>query len=58
MRVLFSKTVRTYMNDSTLYSPEKVWTQEENDIADALLAELRTKTDATDEELIGNVRGR
>ena len=58
MRVLFSRTVRTYMDDSTLYSPEKVWTQEENDIADALLAALRTKTDATDEELIGSVRGR
>ena len=58
MRVLFSQTVRRYMRDPSLYTPEKTWTSEENVIADALLSQLRTNPDVSDEDLLDAVHGR
>ena len=57
MRVFFSQTVRTYMRDPTLYTPEKTWTSEENATADALLSELRAHPEATTEEVLRAVQG-
>ena len=37
-RVKFSGTIRRYMRDPTLFTPEKTWTEEESLIADQLVA--------------------
>ena len=58
MRVLFSQTVRRYMRDTSLYTPEKTWTSEENVIADALLSQLRANPDVTEKDLLDAVQGR
>ena len=40
-RAKFSRTIRKYMRDSTIYSPEKVWTETEATCADIILELLR-----------------
>ena len=57
MRVLFSKTVRAHMRDSSLYTSDKTWTPEENEIAEACLAALRANPYASDDEVISSVWG-
>ena len=36
-RAKFSRTLRRHMRDATVYTPSKVWTQEQSDLADFLL---------------------
>ena len=49
-RVKFSKTLRTHMNDITIYSPEKCWQPLDNEIANAILQEMKIEryTDIND----------
>ena len=58
MRVLFSQTVRAHMGNSNLYTADKTWTPEDNEIAEACLAALRTNPYASDEEVLNSVWGR
>ena len=52
MRVFFSRTVREHMRDTSLFTPEKTWTEEECTVADLLLRYLRKKPDLSSEELL------
>ena len=45
------------MSDPYLYTPEKTWTPEENEVAEALLSALRANPYASDEEVISSVWG-
>ena len=45
------------MRDTSLYTPEKTWTSEENVIADALLSQLRANPDVTEKDLLDAVQG-
>ena len=58
MRVFFSQTIRAHMTDDKLYTPEKTWTQEENAVANSLLATVRTNPDAGEERIMRSVKGR
>ena len=58
MRVLFSQTVRAHMANPSLYTADKTWTPEDNEIAEACLAALRTNPYASDEEVLNSVWGR
>ena len=56
MRVFFSQTIRAHMTDDNLYTPEKTWTQEENAVANSLLATVRTNPDAGEERIMRIVK--
>ena len=45
------------MTDSSLYTSDKTWTPEENEIAEACLAALRANPYASDDEVISSVTG-
>ena len=55
MRVRFSRTVRRYMRDPHLYSPEHVWTNEASDVADWLLGACAAEPDVDDAVLLATV---
>ena len=51
-RVKFSRTIRTFMRNPDVYSAKNCWSAEESEIADRLLALLRSNKSYTDEELL------
>ena len=52
MRVKFSRTIRRHMRDPALCSAEKVWTEEDANLADALLKVLAKNPHLTDAEFL------
>ena len=52
MRVLFSKTIRAHMRDPWLFSPEKVWTSEESELAELLLQTVRSEVELSDDAVV------
>ena len=52
IRVKFSQTIRRHMRDATIYTPEKVWSQDESAIATAIIAQARRHPLWSDEELV------
>ena len=51
-RVLFSKTIRAHMRDPALFSPEKVWTSKECELAEALLYTVRNFPELPDDSIV------
>ena len=54
MRVYFSKTVREYMRDPELFTPEKTWTHAQSAMAEQLLRTLRSTPDLEDDAVVAN----
>ena len=53
MRVFFSRTVRHHMRDEEWFSDAVRWTQEQSDLADALVQHWRTRRDTAAEDVVG-----
>ena len=54
-RAKFSKTIRAHMRDPTLYTPAKCWTAAESDMADRILAALRSDKTKTLENVVAQL---
>ena len=49
-RAKFSRTIRRHMRDEQTYSPDKVWTEAQSDLADLLLRDYATHVQTTVED--------
>ena len=58
MRAHFSRTVRAYMHASETYSHEKVWTEEENKVAELFLETVRENNEAAEEDILQRCQGK
>ena len=56
MRILFSRTLRRHLRDSTLYNPDMVWTDDETKLAEDIFACTAAHPDCSEEDIYDSLR--
>lgn len=54
-RVKFSKTIRRYMKDTSIYSADKCWTDEDNDLCELILQSIREDPHLTEHTIFNEL---